>query len=98
MPSTADAVTLLPFRHARTDLDNLAYDLVTGNARKRAEACGLDKRIRVADTACFHLDENLTLFGMLELDLPERERLVGLFKDGRLVGLGKRRHVCFWSA
>lgn len=39
-----------------------------------------------------HLDEDLTVLGMLELDVLESEGLALLFKDGRLVRLGKRRH------
>ncbi len=94
VPSTADAVAVLPLCYVRADLDHFADDLVTRNTRKLAKAAGLDHCVRVADTTRFDLDEDLTITRCVQLDVLDGERLACLFEHGRLVGLGKRRHVC----
>lgn len=90
MPSTADAVTFLPSLDVSAYFDDLANDLVTGDARKRSESTALDKSIGVTYTTGFDLDEDLAFLGVLELEVAEDEWLADLLEDGRLVSLRKR--------
>ena len=90
VPSTANAVAFFPSFDVGSYFDDLADNLVTGNARKRTESTALDKCVRVAHTTSLDLDEDLAFLRVLELEIPEDEWLTDLLEDGSLVRLRKR--------
>jgi hypothetical protein len=57
------------------------------------ELSGLNRRIRMADSAGDDLDQDFTSRGVLEFDMLYGEWGLGLLKDGCSVGIGKRRHI-----
>jgi hypothetical protein len=92
VPGAADAISLLPLCDVRANFHDLSDDLVTRDARKRSKCLRLDECVGMAYTAGLNFDEDLSLFGVLELNVLENERLAVLLEDSGLVGLGQRRH------
>src|SRR5258705_7261677 len=77
-PGNADAVAFFEMLYPRAKRRNYAGALVTGNERRRwlngpITVGGV--QVRVANSACFDLDEGLTFLGFRECQFIDDQRL-----------------------
>src|ERR1700747_3815340 len=70
-------------RHAAADIDDEARPLVAEDCRKEAlrVATGQGELVGMADSGCLDLDQHLAVFGSVELNLLDLERLTSLESD-----------------
>lgn len=97
MPWCTNSVSHLPLVLARSYCHNLSDRLMAwDNWEAVAPGAPLDALIRSADARSEDFDEHLASLGLLQLDILQRERGVGLLEHGSLVGPGKSHGRLIW--
>jgi len=90
MPWPANSLATLEPCDITAHSSNLADDLVARHYGPRVrEVTGLLEPVAAAYSTGEDFDENLARAGLLQLNVLDRERGIGLLEDGGLVGLGE---------